>query len=351
MDMGFTRLESDCSIYNYVNGDVKIIVPIYIDDITFASKSKSAIDATVAEFSKHFKIRDLGDTKFLLGVQVIRDCKNYTIALSQHQYIIDMLERYRMSDCNPVQTPMQPGLKLSKSMCSQTPEEAQEMENAPYLNAVGSLQYLATMTHPDIAYAVSCLARFNSMPESKHWAAIKHLLRYCKGTMDYKLQYSGQLSTDLFATFCDASHGDCLDTGQSTGGYLTTLGRAAIGWSSKLQSFVTLFTTEAEYIAAVKAGKEIMWMRNILEEMGYTSKLPSPLHIDNQSALSVTKNPEHHGWMKQLDLFFFWLRDVVDKKQILPCHIAGAEQVADLLTKALPLPKVQFCKQRMGIIA
>jgi len=163
MDMGFTRLESDRSIYIYVKGDVKIIVPIYIDDITFASKSKSAIDETVAEFSKHFKIRDLGDTKFLLGVEVIRDHKNRTIALSQRQYIIDMLERYRMSDCNPVQTPMQPGLKLSKSMCSQASEEAQEMENVPYLNAVGSLQYLATMTRPDIAYAVSCLARFCCM--------------------------------------------------------------------------------------------------------------------------------------------------------------------------------------------
>jgi len=118
-----------------------------------------------------------------------------------------------MSDCNPVQTPMQPGLKLSKSMCFQTPEEAQEIENVPYLNAVGSLQYLATMTRPDIAYALSCLARFNSMPGPKHWNAVKHLLCYCKRTIDYKLQYSRQLSTELFTTFCDASHGDCLDTG------------------------------------------------------------------------------------------------------------------------------------------
>ena len=126
------------------------------------------------------------------------------------------------------------------------------MENALYLNAVGSLQYLATMTRPDIAYSVSCLARFNSSPGPKHWAAVKHLLRYCKGTMDYKLHYSAQLGTELFTTYCDASHGDCLDTGRSTGGYLILLGGGAIGWSSKLQSFVTLSTTEAEYIAAVE---------------------------------------------------------------------------------------------------
>ena len=85
--MGFVRLQSDCSIYLYSKGEVKIIVPIYIDDITFASKSRTAIDATVAEFQKHFKIRDLGDTTFLLDVQVIRDRLKHTIVLSQHQYV------------------------------------------------------------------------------------------------------------------------------------------------------------------------------------------------------------------------------------------------------------------------
>src|SRR3954454_16447070 len=140
---------------------------------------------------------------------------------------------------------MQPGLHLDKSMAPQTPDEVEHMAKVPYLNAVGSLQYLATMTRPDIAYAVSCLARFNAVPGPQHWAAVKHLLRYCKGTMAHRLTYSAQLGTELFTTFCDASHGDCKDSGRSTGGYVTMLGGGAIGWSSKLQSFVTLSTTEA----------------------------------------------------------------------------------------------------------
>ena len=236
--MGFKRLESDRSIYIYVKGEVKILVPVYVDDITFASKSKKAIDDTVAEFAKHFKIRDLGDTKFLLGVEVIRDRENRTIALSQRQYIIDMLERYGMSDCNPVSTPMQPNLKLSKAMGPQTPDEEEYMSKVPYLNAVGSLQYLATMTRPDIAYAVSTLARFNCKPGPSHWHAVKHLLRYCKATMDHKLTYSAQSPSELsperskldFTTYCDASHGDCLDTGRSTGGYVTMIAGGAIGY-------------------------------------------------------------------------------------------------------------------------
>jgi hypothetical protein len=130
---------------------------------------------------------------------------------------------------------------------------------------------------------------------------------------------------------------------------VTILGGGAIGWSSKLQTFVTLSTTEAEYVAAVEAGKEILWMRNLMHEMGYTVKVSSPLMIDNLSALSVTKNPEHHGRMKQLDLRFFWLRDQVENGVIVTHHIPGTAQVADILTKALPLAKVKFCREMMGI--
>lgn len=151
-----------------------------------------------------------------------------------------MLEHYGMRDCNSVSTPMSPGLKLSKAMVPQNEAEVEEMQNVPYLNAVGSLQYLATMTRPDISYAVSCLGRFNSSPGPKHWAAVKHLLRYCKGTMDFKLHYNAEHGIDLFTTYCDASHGDCPDSGRSTGGYLTTIGGGAIGWRSRLQSVVKI---------------------------------------------------------------------------------------------------------------
>ena len=86
---------------------------------------------------------------------------------------------------------------------------------------------------------------------------------------------------------------------------------------------MALSSTEAEYMAAVEAGKEILWMRNILGEFGYPQHGPSPLHIDNQSAISVSKNPEHFGRMKHLDLRFFWLRDVVDQGAIGPVQYQG----------------------------
>ena len=348
-EMGFNKIESDTSVYIYSNGEVKIFVPIYIDDITLASKSTPAIDKTVKQLENHFKCRDIGPTVYLLGVGIGRDRAKRLITLHQRQFILDILERYKMSDCHPVLTPMSPGTSLSKQMGPENAEEVDLMRNVPYLSAVGSLQYLATMTRPDIAYTVSYLARFNCNPGPKHWAAVKHLFRYLKGTLEYKLQYSGQSGSAVFTTYSDAAHGDCLDSGRSTGGYVTIMAGGAIGWGSKLQSIVALSTTEAEFVSAVEAGKEITWMRNILGEFGYSVTQPSTLHIDNQSAISVSKNPEHHGRMKHLDLRYYWLRDAVNTKRIAPSYIPTAEQIADILTKPLPSPKVQFCRDAMGI--
>ncbi len=90
-------------------------------------------------------------------------------------------------------------------------------------------------------------------------------------------------------------------------------------------------------------------MRNLLREFGYPISTPSILHMDNQSAISVSKNPEHHGRMKHLDLRFYWLRDAVNDKMITPSFVPTTEQVADILTKPLPAAQVQFCREQMGI--
>jgi len=237
-------------------------------------------------------------------------------------------------------------------MAPSTQEEEDFMSQVPYLSAVGSLQYLAMMTRPDIAHSIAYLARFNSHPGPEHWKALKHLFCYVKGTFDHKLTYQGNLAnTEPFITYSDASHGDCVDTGRSTAGYVTMIAGGAIGWYSKLQTIVALLTTEAEYMAAVEAGKKIVWMRNILSEFGYGGHLPSTLKMDNQSAITVSKNPEHHGHMKHLDLRLYWLRDKVEHGMIHPDFIPTTEMIADCLTKSVPAPKVRFCREQMGVLA
>ncbi|THH28130.1 hypothetical protein EUX98_g6049, partial [Antrodiella citrinella] len=255
----------------------------------------------------------------------------------QRQYTLDILAKFNMADCRPVGTPLDPGAKLSTKMSPTTDAERASMKDIPYINAVGALMYLATATRPDIANTVSTLARFSSNPGMAHWNAVKHLMRYLQGTLDMKLTYSP--NSEFLSVYSDADHAGNLDNGKSTSGYVLKIGSGAVSWSSKLQTMVGLSTTEAEYVAAVTCGMEAIWMRSLLSEIGYTQDGPTLIYMDNQSAIQVVKNPEHHGRMKHLDLRLFWLRDEIQKGVISVKYIPTDFMAADILTK--PLSKVK----------
>jgi len=126
---------------------------------------------------------------------------------------------------------------------------------------------------------------------------------------------------------------------------------AAIGWSSKRQPFITLSSTEAEYVAAVEAGKEIKWMRNILTEFDYPPSYASTLFIDNKSGIEVSKNPEYYGQMKHLDLQLHWLRDAVQESLISPTYVPTRQNIADMFTKAVQPQVVEYTIPRLGLRA
>lgn len=163
---------------------------------------------------------------------------------------------------------------------------------------------------------------------------MKHVFRYLKGTIDLKLTYRGDEnphSSHPFVTYSDSDFAGCLDTRRSTSGYVAKVGSGAVSWSSKKQSTVALSTTEAEYVASVAAGKEILWMRNLLRELHYKVEGASPMLVDSQSTLATVMNPENHGRMKHLDVNIHWIRKVVQRKFYLPTE----DMTADVLTKPL----------------
>jgi hypothetical protein len=130
------------------------------------------------------------------------------------------------------------------------------MRTVPYVSAVGALMYLAIATRPDIAYSVGVLCRFMAQPGSAHWKVVKHLFRYLRGTCDYRLTYAPNPSLqELFLTYSDADHSSNPDNRRSTSGFAVKMGTGAVSWMSRLQSIVTLSTTEAESVSAVSAGQ------------------------------------------------------------------------------------------------
>ena len=139
------------------------------------------------------------------------------------------------------------------------------MSKVPYASTIGSLIYAMVCTRPDIAHAVGVVSRFMSRSGKQHWEAVKWILRYLKGLSDTSLYFTG--ASLKLQGYVDADFAGDIDSRKSTTGFVFTLGGTAISWASNLQKIVTLSTTEAEYVAATKAGKEMIWLHGFLNEL------------------------------------------------------------------------------------
>lgn len=140
--------------------------------------------------------------------------------------------------------------------------------------------------------------------------------------------------------FSDADFASCVDTRKSVSGVLLMLNGGPIIWSSRKQGIVATSTTDAEYIAAHDASKEIVWTRGLLQQIGYEHLGPTTLYCDNTAAETLIKNPTFHRRTKYVDIKYHYVRDVAKKGHLEVKHVASNEQRADLLTK--PLTKLKF---------
>ena len=233
------------------------------------------------------------------------------------------------------------------------PENPVNMSTKPYMSAVGALMYLAIGTRPDIMFTVAKLAQYNTNPGPQHWQAVKHVMRYLQGTKDLRLTYrtngSDTMSSELCKGYSDADHAGCLDTRRSTSGFLIKMGTGAVCWSAKKQTVVADLSTEAEYVSASSAGHEILWLRSLLSEIGMEVKAPTRLMINNQSALKVLRNPEHHGRMKHINIKWHWIHEIIKRGQIEGHFLPTGEMVADIFTKPLPRPAVEQHRLALGL--
>src|SRR5690242_6280574 len=113
----------------------------YVDDLTIMGKKRSCIDAVTASLRKTYSLRDLGAAKYLLGIQIKRNPGHHAITLHQETYASEMLVKYRMEDCKPISTPMEPHDKLTSEDSPTTPARK---DTVPYRQAIGSLLYLVS---------------------------------------------------------------------------------------------------------------------------------------------------------------------------------------------------------------
>ena len=249
-EMGFKQTSCDPCLYVSTNSEGEIfIIAVYVDDIILGGKSEARLNEVKKELSIKFKMKDLGLLHYFLGVTVARNLSTGEIWLGQPYYTEKLLQRFGVNDCKPVSTPVNSGVKLTKC------EEDEILEQKRYQAAVGGLLYLSTKTRPDIAYAVSNVARFCAKPTNEHWIAIKRIFRYLKGTSNLGLLYCDNTSP-VCTGYSDADWAGDIGDRKSTSGYMFLQGGAAISWKSNKQPCVALSTTEAEYVVLSAAAQE-----------------------------------------------------------------------------------------------
>ena len=162
---------------------------LYVDDMLIAARSKAQVQKVKAQLKREFDMKDLGEARKILGMEITRDRSADALWLSQENYVLKVLERFNMTEARPVTTPLAGHFRLSSEQCSQSPGEEEEMSRVPYTSVVGSLMYAIVCTRPDLAFAVSTVSRFMSNPGKQHWEAVKWIFRYLRGTAKLGLEF------------------------------------------------------------------------------------------------------------------------------------------------------------------
>ncbi|CAH9131081.1 unnamed protein product [Cuscuta epithymum] len=343
----YRRTVADHCLYLKKFPDGKfIILLLYVDDMLIVGQDVSLINNLKQDLSKFFYMKDLGPAQQILGMKIVRDRKARKLFLSQEEYVERVIKRFNMDNAKPVGTPLANHFKLSKESCPSSEKEKEMMKAVPYSSVVGSLMYAMVCTRPDIAHAVGVVSRYLSNPGREHWEAVKWILRYLKGTSKLCLCYGG--AKPILEGYTDADMAGDLDSRKSTSSYIFTLAGGAVSWQSKLQRCVALSTTEAEYIAAVEAGKELKWLKRFLQELGFPQE-EYIIHCDSQSAMDLSKNSMYHSRTKHIDVRYHWLREAIEEDELKLSKIHTNKNATDMLTKVVPHEKHKLCTSIIGM--
>ena len=336
---GFACSTFDPCVLVHDTGD--FFIAIYVDDLTLFGPSDSLMDKLVSVLKSEFKVNDLGPVHWLLGIQI--EMTPQGITLSQPTFIDKVLKRFRMENCTPVSLPIEDATTITK-------DSGTALRSATsYQQIVGSLMYLVTATRPDLAFTITFLSQFNSMPTTTHLKAAQRTLKYLKGTRDFKLVYHWDQPLALTG-YCDASYGNCLDTRRSFTGFLFQLGTSTICWKSRKQKSVARSTLEAEYMALSLANRQHKWLTEALAELLPTPP-PAALFCDNMAAIDTAHNPKINDRTKHIDIAYHSTREMIENGSLVLMHVPGEYNLSDICTKGLPRPRLeQLCDSIQGIV-
>ncbi|GJZ75101.1 retrovirus-related pol polyprotein from transposon TNT 1-94 [Tanacetum coccineum] len=302
VDSGFQKGSIDTTLFIKKKGKHIMLIQIYVDDIIFGSTNPKYCTKFSELMVKRFEMSMMGEMKFFLGLQVNQFSNG--IFINQSKYILDILKRFGMENCDTVPTPMVEQAKLKLDLVGKP------VDHTDYRSMIGSLMYL-TSSRPDIMFATCMCARYQANPNEHHVSAVKRIFRYLKGTINLGLWYLKDSGFDLTA-YSDADH---------------------VG-------------SESEYVAVSGCCAQVLWMRTQLTDYGFFFD-KVPIYCDSKSAIAISCNPVQHTRTKHIDVRYHFIKDHVEKGTIELYFVGTEFQLADLFTKSLPEARFKFLVEKL----
>ncbi|GJS11812.1 ribonuclease H-like domain-containing protein [Tanacetum coccineum] len=296
----FKQSRHDHSLYTKESGGSFVSLLVYIDDIVLTDINE--INKVKTFLKSKFKIKDLGELKYVLGIE-------------------------------PVSTPLPQNIILAHK----EPEDDKLLKNITNLQRlVGKLIYF-TLTRPNISYSVHCLSQHMQAPLQSPMYLDLRVLKYLKGASRSGVNYekSEHMSLKVYANFDWAK---CLVTRRSVSGYFVFFNGCMVSWKSKNQAILSKSSTKAEYRSIAAATCEVMWVMNNVKDLKITNLLTAELYFDNSVAIQISANPVMHEKTKHFDVDVHIIREKVASGLIKTAKIDFENQTTDIFTKALGFP-------------
>jgi hypothetical protein len=351
VDMGWVRSQIDTCLYTLVRGGFTSYLCVYVDDqFQFFDPRSDHQTWFQQQLQQHFKIRVLGECKQMLGIDVRRDRQANTISFSQQPYIESLLAQMNMANCRPTATPLA-NMDHTRAPTATESNEPLEAGLTPtlYRSAVGSLLWIATATRVDIQFAASSLARHMAAPTIKHWQALKHVLRYLRGTAEMSLTFGGPGNPDPkvhrgrpdeLVMYVDADFNSTDPDCRCTSGAVFMLNGASLMWHTKRQPTISSSTAQSEYQSLATAIRYGLYLRQLLEDVGLKQGT-TVVHEDNQPCIVMATSMAPTKACRHIYREYHFLREHVARGEFQVRYVTTQGNVADALTKHVTRPVLE----------
>ncbi|KAJ6437664.1 Cut9 interacting protein Scn1 [Purpureocillium lavendulum] len=337
-----------------------LTVFFFVDDIVLLHRAKHqrAADEFIVKLKAQYEMKDLGELKWFLGIRILRDRTARKLWLCQDSYIDNIANQYGIAKRDHFKGNLFPSNKLQPREDQSTPNQVHR-----YQQKVGSVNYVAVITRPDIAKPISKLAEHLLNPSERHDHLADRLMEYLWSTRYLAIQFNGNRSTDMvkvnhssipreIRVASDAAFADDSETRKSSQGYVITLFGGPVSWKASKQATVTTSSTEAELLAFTSTAKEAIAMQRLFQQINLKLDHPLQIECDNQQTIRlVTADlPRLKTQLKHVDVHNCWARQAYQQNQFQVSYTPTTEMVADGLTKVLPDQKFKRFVEQLALV-